>query len=45
MVEHFADMVLERTPRAIVPLEESIENMRVLDALADAAVKGRAVHL
>ena len=44
MVEHFADVVLGRTEQLITP-EESIRNMRVLDALADASRTGRAVQI
>jgi predicted dehydrogenase len=40
MVEHFADAVLDRSPLAYSP-EESIANMRVLDALSRAARSGR----
>ncbi len=42
MVEHFADVVLERV-QADISIEESIENMRVLDALNEAALKGHAI--
>ena len=44
MVEHFAEAVLEGKPLDF-PAEESIANMRVLDALARAAREGRAVSL
>ncbi len=40
MVEHFADAVLDLSPLAYSP-EESIANMRVLDALSRAARSGR----
>ena len=40
MVEHFADAVLDRSPLAYSP-DESIANMRVLDALSQAARSGR----
>ncbi|WP_372678310.1 Gfo/Idh/MocA family protein [Desulfosarcina sp.] len=40
MVEHFADAVLGRSPLAFLP-EESVANMRVLDALSRAARSGR----
>ena len=40
MVEHFADAVLDRSTLAYPP-EESIANMRVLDALSRAARSGR----
>ena len=44
MVEHFSDAVLGRTePEGT--LEESIANMRVLDALAQAAKTGNTVNL
>lgn len=42
MVEHFADVVLERAQAHISP-EESIENMRILDALAEAALQGHKI--
>ena len=44
MVEHFADVVLERVQADLSP-EESIENMRVLDALAEAALKGHKIPI
>ena len=44
MVEHFADVALGRTEQMITP-EESIRNMRVLDALADATHTGQAVYI
>jgi xylose dehydrogenase (NAD/NADP) len=44
MVEYFADVVLNGAP-AIIPPEESIENMRVLDALAEAATSGHTVRI
>jgi predicted dehydrogenase len=40
MVEHFADAVLGRSTLAFLP-EESVANMRVLDALSRAARSGR----
>jgi xylose dehydrogenase (NAD/NADP) len=42
MVEHFAEAVLEGKSLDFCP-EESVANMRVLDALARAASEGRAV--
>ena len=44
MVEHFADAVLGRSALAYPP-EESIANMRVLDALSRAARSGRCETL
>lgn len=44
MVEHFADAVKKNRPTAI-STAESIENMHVLDALADAARTGLSVNL
>jgi xylose dehydrogenase (NAD/NADP) len=44
MVEHFADAVLGKA-QLIVPAGESICNMRVLDALAQAARSGKRVKL
>jgi predicted dehydrogenase len=44
MVEHFTDAVLGKTPLAFSP-EESIRNMRVLDALAEVAQTGNNVIL
>jgi xylose dehydrogenase (NAD/NADP) len=44
MVEHFADGILGKTTLAFSP-QESVRNMRVLDALAEAAQTGRTVIL
>lgn len=44
MVEHFADAVLEKVGLEFLPAE-SVENMRVLDALARAAREGHAVKV
>jgi xylose dehydrogenase (NAD/NADP) len=44
MVEHFADAILGKTTLAFSP-QESVRNMRVLDALAEAAQTGRTVIL
>ncbi len=44
MVEHFADAVMGKTRLAISP-EDSVGNMRVLDALAQAAKSGKTVSL
>jgi predicted dehydrogenase len=44
MVEHFTDAVSGKTPLVFSP-EESIRNMRVLDALAEAAKSGNNVIL
>ncbi|MGD8653622.1 MAG: Gfo/Idh/MocA family oxidoreductase [Desulfobacterales bacterium] len=44
MVEHFADAVMEQTP-LMFSTADSIENMRVLDALAQAARTGEMVRL
>lgn len=43
-VEHFAECIAQdRTPR--IDSEESISNMRTLDALAESATKGRPIHI
>jgi len=44
MVEHFADAILGKTSLAFSP-QESVRNMQVLDALAEAAQTGRTVIL
>jgi predicted dehydrogenase len=44
MVEHFAEAVVGITPLAYAP-EDSVLNMRVLDALAQAAQSGRTIAL
>ena len=44
MVEHFADAVLGRTALDYTP-DDSIANMRVLDALSQAAKTGNTVYL
>jgi predicted dehydrogenase len=44
MVEHFADVILGNTD-VMYPLADSIGNMRVLDALAQAARTGETVKL
>ena len=44
MVEHFSDAILGDASLAFLP-EESVRNMRVLDALAEAAQTGRTVIL
>lgn len=44
MVEHFAGAVLNRTKPACAP-EDSVGNMRVLDALALAAKSGKRIDL
>ena len=44
MIEHFADVVLGNTD-LMYPLSDSIGNMRVLDALAQAAHTGETVKL
>jgi len=44
MVEHFSDAVLGRTVLDHAP-DESIANMRVLDALSEAAKTGNTVNL
>ena len=44
MVEHFSDAVLGETPLAFSPAE-SVRNMRVLDALKEAAYTGKTVNL
>ena len=44
MVEHFAEAVLEKAPLAFAP-DDSVLNMKVLDALAQAAKSGRTINL
>ncbi len=44
MVERFADAVSGRT-ELMCPAEDSIANMRVLDAIAEAARTGKTVNL
>ena len=44
MVGHFADAIRGRTNLEFTP-EESVRNMRVLDALAEAARSGKTVRL
>ena len=44
MVEHFSDAVLGRTELDCTP-DDSVANMRVLDALAEAAKTGNMVNL
>jgi predicted dehydrogenase len=44
MVEHFAGAVFGKTPLAYAP-DESVLNMKVLDALAQAAQSGRTIDL
>ena len=44
MVEHFADSVIMKEAPRFLP-EESIGNMKVLDALAEAARTGNRIHL
>lgn len=44
MVDHFADVVRGRTQPLIDP-QESVKNMRVLDALAEAAQTGQRVSI
>lgn len=44
MVEHFADVLTGRRP-PVFSIEDSVANMRVLDALAEAARSGRTVRL
>ena len=44
MVEHFADAVLKKTNLNYAP-DDSIANMRVLDALSEAARTGTTVSL
>ena len=44
MVEHFADAVTGRT-ELLYPAEDSIANMRALDALAEAARTGKTVNI
>ena len=44
MVEHFTDAVMGKTDLAYSP-KESVRNMQVLDALAEAAKSGRTVVL
>jgi predicted dehydrogenase len=44
MVEHFADAVMEQTT-LLFSMADSVDNMRVLDALAQAARTGQTVRL
>ena len=44
MVAHFAEAVLGRAPLAYAP-DDSVLNMKVLDALAQAAQSGRTIEL
>jgi len=44
MVEHFADVVQGRS-QLDHPPEDSLANMRILDALAEAAISGRTVYI
>jgi predicted dehydrogenase len=44
MVEHFAEAVLRKIPLAYAP-DDSVLNMKVLDALAQAAQSGRTIEL
>jgi predicted dehydrogenase len=44
MVEHFSDAVLEKS-KLDFQVEDSIANMKVLDALATAALTGKTVKL
>lgn len=44
MVEHFAEAVLGRVPLAYAP-DDSVLNMKALDALAQAAQSGRTIDL
>ena len=44
MVEHFADAVMEQTT-LMFSIADSIDNMRVLDALSQAARTGQRVRL
>jgi len=44
MVEHFADAVMGKTALSFAT-EESVGNMRVLDALAEAAKSGKTISL
>ena len=44
MVEHFADAILKKSP-LMYTIEDSIANMRVLDAIAKAARTGNTVSL
>ncbi|CAB5152102.1 hypothetical protein D3OALGB2SA_4868 [Olavius algarvensis associated proteobacterium Delta 3] len=44
MVEHFTEAVRGRTRLEYSP-EDSVRNMRVLDAMADAARSGKTIHL
>ncbi len=44
MVEHFADVVLEKS-ELMYPVEDSIGNMQVLDAMAQAARTGKTINL
>jgi hypothetical protein len=42
MVEHFSD-VINHEASPFVEIDDSIQNMRVLDALADSARSGKMV--
>jgi len=44
MVAHFSDVVLAKATPAFSP-QESVQNMRVLDALTEAARTGRTILL
>jgi predicted dehydrogenase len=44
MVEHFGDAVLEKG-KLDFQVEDSVANMRVLDALAQAALTGNTVRI
>jgi len=44
MVEHFSDAVLEKSKLNFL-IEDSVANMMVLDALAQAALTGNTVKL
>jgi len=44
MVEHFSDAVLGKS-KLYFSLEDSVANMKVLDALAQAALSGNTVKL
>jgi predicted dehydrogenase len=44
MVEHFSDAVLGRAELDYTP-QDSVANMRVLDALAEAAKTGNTVNV
>jgi xylose dehydrogenase (NAD/NADP) len=44
MIEHFADAAVGRC-QPLVPIRESVANMRVLDALAQAARSGHSITL